>query len=233
MKINKLFWLGLASLIAILLIEKYTDIDVIVQNYIYDFEKHEWPINDAEHKKLTIFFYDGLKYFLMAVALCCLISLATSIKCVNLRRYNHFCLMMLLSFIFVPVIIAGAKAYTNVYCPYQLDMYDGRFPFVRILDAYPADFVQPKVGKCFPAGHSTAGFAFLGLFFAFYRPAYRVAGLLGGLTLGWIAGIYQMLRGQHFLSHTVFSMVAALMLVYLLHFIVLSIEKRFTHFSRG
>ena len=233
MRLSKFFWLGLLMLIAVLLLEKWTDIDLIIQNQIYDFDANSWPIDEAKHKKLTVIFYDGLKYFLMSVAICCLISLAASIKCVNLRSYNHFCLMMLLSFIFVPVIIAGAKAYTNVYCPYQLDLYGGRFPFVRILDAYPADFVQPKLGKCFPAGHSTAGFAFLGLFYAFYKPIYRIAGLFCGLTLGWIAGVYQMLRGQHFLSHTVFSMIAALMLVYLLNLLVLYIEKKFTHFLKG
>lgn len=76
---------------------------------------------------------------------------------------------MLLSIIFVPALIAGAKYVTNVYCPYQLNIYNGLYPFVRILESYPADFIQPKPGRCFPAGHATAGFAFMALFSALTR----------------------------------------------------------------
>ena len=33
--------------------------------------------------------------------------------------------------------------------------------------------------------------------------------VLAGILLGLAAGFYQMLRGQHFLSHTLFSMIAS------------------------
>ena len=140
---------------------------------------------------------------------------------------------MLLSFIIIPSLIAGAKAFTNVYCPYQLNIYNGLYPFVRVLESYPTDFIQTKVGRCFPAGHATAGFAFLGLFYAFRQYKYRLAGLSAGLALGWIAGIYQMLRGQHFLSHTLFSMVAALTLIVIINQIVLRLEQKFPKLTQS
>lgn len=118
-------------------------------------------------------------------------------------------LILLLSIVFVPLVVAGAKYFTNVYCPYQLNIYNGLYPFVRIIDNYPESFVQPKPGRCFPAGHATTGFAFMALYFVFDSRRGKILGLLAGILLGLAAGFYQMLRGQHFLSHTLFSMIAS------------------------
>ncbi len=227
MKFNKYFIYGLAALAAVLALESFTDLDILIQNKLYNSTRQEWNINPLQHKQLTIFFYDGLKRFLMFFAACCLLNILLSVKKISLRRYNHFCLTMLLSFAFVPAIVAGAKCFTNVYCPYQLDIYNGAYPFVRILESYPADFIQTKTGKCFPAGHATAGFAFMGLFYAFNKRAYRIAGLMVGLIMGWTAGIYQMFRGQHFLSHTLFSMIACFMVIMIVAACEKKIEQRF------
>lgn len=226
MTLNKSLFLCVLALALILGIETYTDLDIWVQNHFYLPQQREWLINAEKHKQLTYFFYTGLKCFLFICALGCLSNILFSLKIHNLRQNNHFCLIMLLSFIIVPTLVAGAKSFTNVYCPYQLDIYNGFFPFVRVLESYPADFIQLKVGRCFPAGHSTAGFAFLGLFYAFQKKSYRYLGLTIGLLLGWTAGIYQMLRGQHFLSHTLFSMVAAFMLVILINQLVKKIMQK-------
>lgn len=233
MTLNKSLWIGLLALGAILGLETLTNIDVWLQNHFYIAEKKEWLINPERHKALTIFFYDGLKRFLLIFACFCLFNMLLSIKYQNLRRANHFCLVMIFSFILVPVVVAGAKAFTNVYCPYQLNIYNGIYPFIRVLEHYPEGFVQLKTGRCFPAGHSTAGFAFMGLFFAFHKKSWRIWGLVIGLTLGWIAGIYQMMRGQHFFSHTLFSMVASFMLILIIGWLVEKIEHRFPHILKS
>lgn len=230
MKLSKYLAYGLVALAAVLALEALTDLDLLIQNKLYNYDNREWSVNPLMHKRLTVFFYDGLKRFLMFFAACCLLNMLLSVKQTSLRRYNHFCLTMLLSFAFVPAIVAGAKCFTNVYCPYQLDIYNGAYPFVRILESYPADFIQTKIGKCFPAGHATAGFAFMGLFYAFCKRSYRAAGLTTGLILGWTAGIYQMFRGQHFLSHTLFSMIACFMVIMIVAALEKKIERRFPQF---
>lgn len=231
MKLSKSLILCGVALCAVLALENFTNVDLQIQNKLYDEANRQWLINPLRHKELTIFFYDGLKRLLTVFAGCCLLNMLLSVKWMPLRRANHFCLVMLLSCILVPTIVAGAKYFTNVYCPYQLDIYNGLYPFVRILESYPADFIQPKPGRCFPAGHATAGFAFMGLFYAFRKTACRAAGLTIGLLLGWTAGIYQMLRGQHFLSHTLFSMVAAFMLVIIAARLAAIIERKFPHLA--
>ncbi len=220
------------ALVAVLALETWTNIDIYVQNLCYNETQREWLINPIRHKELSFIFYDDLKRALVFFAVICLLNVLLSFKMKRLHQHNHFCLTMLLCFIVIPCLVAGAKYFTNVYCPYQLNIYNGLYPFVRILETYPQDFIQPKIGKCFPAGHATAGFAFIGLYYAFRQERWKIFGLIIGLGLGLTAGIYQMLRGQHFLSHTLFSMFAALLLAYIVHLIVLKTEKKFPHFFK-
>ena len=62
---------------------------------------------------------------------------------------------------------------------------------------------------CFPAGHASAGYAWVALYFFFLatRPAWRWRGLAIGLATGAVFGISQQLRGAHFLSHDIFAMI--------------------------
>ncbi len=217
MKQSLYFIGGILLLTAVLLCEYYTDWDLLLQNYFYDATNRQWLINPEKHKQLSFIFYKGLKNVLITSGVCCLLYLTASLKYKKLKKNRKQILMLLLSIIFVPLIVAGAKYITNVYCPYQLNIYNGNYPFVRIISDYPEGFIQPKPGRCFPAGHATAGFAFMALFYCFHKIQYRIAGLFLGITLGWMAGTYQMMRGQHFLSHTLFSMIASFMVIMLIN----------------
>lgn len=137
-------------LAAVLLTEKFTNADTALQNLFYRPETHEWLINPALHQKLSPVFYKGLKFLLAATGAGCLIFLLLSLKKPSLAVRRRPVLILLLSIVFVPLVVAGAKYFTNVYCPYQLNIYNGLYPFVRIIDSYPESFVQPKPGRCFP-----------------------------------------------------------------------------------
>lgn len=209
MRLSVRLFICFVLLTVILLMEKMTDLDTALQNLFYRPATHDWLINPALHKKLSLIFYKGPKFLLAATGIGCLIFLLLSLKRTSLAAKRRPVLILLLSIVFVPLLVAGAKYFTNVYCPYQLNIYNGLYPFVRIIDNYPEDFAQPKPGHCFPAGHATAGFAFMALYFVFDSRRGKILGLLTGVLLGLITGFYQMLRGQHFLSHTLFSMIAA------------------------
>ena len=217
--------LGFIFLWLILAFEHYTDWDTEIADLFYDRPHNGWLIPPELHRHLDIFFYSGIKKVLMLIGIFCFVRLLASIKYSGLRASNHHFLILLLSIIFVPLVVAGAKYFTNVYCPYQLDIYNGAYPFVRIIDAYPADFIQPKPGRCFPAGHATAGFALMALFYCFKSRRNRYLGLSLGIIAGWVAGIYQMMRGQHFLSHTMFSMVASFMVIMIINAVVRRYDK--------
>ena len=70
-------------------------------------------------------------------------------------------------------------------------------------------------GGCFPAGHASGGFALLGLVAARGTRRWRNGILALGLGLGWWMGGYQMLKGAHYLSHTLTTMIVAWLVVLL------------------
>jgi membrane-associated PAP2 superfamily phosphatase len=62
-------------------------------------------------------------------------------------------------------------------------------------------------GHCFPAGHASSGFAFIGGYFIWRRHSARVARnwLLLSLLAGFTLGFAQQARGAHFMSHTLWT----------------------------
>lgn len=62
-------------------------------------------------------------------------------------------------------------------------------------------------GHCFPAGHASAGFAFISGYFALRHDAPRTARwwLFVSLLAGFALGLAQQMRGAHFMSHTLWT----------------------------
>lgn len=96
------------------------------------------------------------------------------------------------------------KATSNMDCPWDLVRYGGTREFIGLLQFRPEHL--PK-GGCFPAGHASAGYAWLSLYFflGYVSPRYRWHGLALGTFVGLLFGVSQQLRGAHFLSHDVWT----------------------------
>lgn len=199
-------------LATILLLETYTNMDLWFQNWFYSAD-NGWIISPEAHRQWSFIFYKGIKNLVIAAGIISLLIFAASYKLPRLQRLRRPALLLFLSIVFVPLIVAGSKQLTNVYCPDQLEMYGGHYPWVRVLENYPDGFVQLKRGKCFPAGHATVGFALMMLYFCFEKRRQKIIALSAAIASGWITGIYQMLRGEHFLSHTLFTMVASWLVI--------------------
>jgi membrane-associated PAP2 superfamily phosphatase len=99
------------------------------------------------------------------------------------------------------------KAATHVDCPWDLLRYGGDRPWHGVFDAQR--HALPGA-RCFPAGHASAGYAWLALYLAAREaaPRLRITALLPGLCAGIAFGIGQQLRGAHFASHDVASALA-------------------------
>lgn len=97
-----------------------------------------------------------------------------------------------------------SKELTHVDCPWDLLRYGGENPYLKLFDPHPGNY---KYGKCFPAAHAGVGHTFVALYFflAIIRPEWKWYGLAVGVTLGFIFGITQQIRGAHFLSHDVWT----------------------------
>lgn len=94
------------------------------------------------------------------------------------------------------------KSVTHVDCPWALVGYGGTRTPTGLFAARVAG--APR-GVCYPAGHASAGYAWVSLYFAalLWRPRWRWWGLGIGLGAGALFGIGQQLRGAHFLSHDI------------------------------
>ncbi|UWX03651.1 phosphatase PAP2 family protein [Pseudoxanthomonas sp. NC8] len=124
-----------------------------------------------------------------------------------LRRADQASLRRPLLYLLVAVALgAGAvsalKSITHVDCPWDLVGYGGARTPLKMFAPLPAG---ARAGACYPAGHASAGYAWVALYFAALRwwPRWRWHGLAIGLAAGLLFGIGQQLRGAHFLSHDV------------------------------
>jgi membrane-associated PAP2 superfamily phosphatase len=123
------------------------------------------------------------------------------------------CLFFVLSLLLIPSVIALMKEFTFVHCPSCLVDYGGPRQFRGLLSFDGIPDLNNR-GKCFPAGHASGGFALMSLYYIGATPLLRRLGLALGLIIGWMMASYQMLKGAHFLSHSLMTMLlSGLMIV--------------------
>ena len=96
------------------------------------------------------------------------------------------------------------KTTSTTSCPWDLQEFGGRAAYVS---HWRWGVTDGGGGHCFPAGHASAGFAYLGGWFWLRRVAPRAATvwLTGALLLGLGLGAVQQLRGAHHMSHTLWT----------------------------
>jgi len=209
---NKQIVITAFILIAVIALFQFTQLDIFVQNLFYNFEAKKWII-DKDEPLLKFFFYDGIKNLLIVFAFAIFLSLVFLRKNELVQEYKKGLIIVLLAAIFVPSIIGSLKAITNTPCPCNIVHFNGIYPDVKVFDSYPKDFVQPSKAKCWPAGHSSGGFALMALFFLFKTPTNQKKALAGALVIAWSMGTYKMLLGDHFLSHTIITMLMSWIII--------------------
>jgi len=118
----------------------------------------------------------------------------------RLRTWRRPLGYLVLSIALCTSVIMPLKKLTNMHCPGSLTEFGGTQIHTPLLGKRVA---SNKAGTCWPAGHASAGFSLLTLFF-FLRDRYprsaRVA-LVSALLLGNLFATVRMLQGAHFLSH--------------------------------
>ncbi len=102
-------------------------------------------------------------------------------------------------------LVSLLKSWTQMDCPWDLERYGGLRPFIGLFQARP---VALGHAACFPAGHASAGYSWVAIYFfmLLVRPQWRWPALATVLLVGVVFGLTQQLRGAHFLSHDVWSL---------------------------
>ncbi len=207
--------LSLASLALSLWLIQSSNIDLELQQYLFDSQSKDWLFDRAEPIK-KLFFYNGPKIlFGLTILLCLIARFVPKFQPRDIAKRQRLTLIIL-GLILIPLIAGNIKKFTNVYCPANLEIYGGDKPYVKIFDSYPQDFHSRKKGQCFPAGHCVTGFALMILFFALQKKSMRLLSLFSSITLGWSMGFYQMAKGVHFFGDTLISMLLCFFLAALI-----------------
>lgn len=101
-------------------------------------------------------------------------------------------------------VISILKNLSNTSCPWDLAEFGGVAQYVS---HWALGMTDGAGGRCFPAGHASAGFAFFGGYFALRREHGKAARiwLVAALVAGFVLGGVQQARGAHFMSHTLWT----------------------------
>jgi membrane-associated PAP2 superfamily phosphatase len=189
-------------LLTIVVFEK-TTLDLRVQDRFYD-PVRGWAV-DAKARVPRLVFYEGPKWLLVLfvlVLLACIVAPAPLASSLPLSPVQAG--FLLSSVLVAPVVAWFIKRHTGVLYPCHVQRYGGKEPYRTLLESIPR-VPGRRRGRGFPAAHCSGAFALMALYFVMPGPL-RWLGLAFGLAAGWIVGLYQMLKGVHYLSHTIVTM---------------------------
>lgn len=228
---KRTLWVSLFALFLVLAFFELTDTDMIIQNHLYLYPEKIWILKDP-HSFYRAIFYTGIKIPIYIAGVGALIAFIFSWKKKIWGQYRKGLLIAALSLIILPLTIAvPGKNLTNTHCPSELVNFGGPNPYVKLFDSYPLNPNSPDGkfprGHCFPAGHASGGFALLGFVCVFRNKRNKILAFILSMSVGWVMGVYQMLRGAHFLSHHLITMILAFILVSSLNLLI----KDFDHES--
>lgn len=196
-------------------------LDRLLQEPLYVRSEGHWRIDDQD-PFLRELFYRAPKIALAAVSSALLFAWLFSLlskpthRTAERRDFQARAGLSLCCLMSGVLLVAYLKHLTHQPCPYQLAEYGGRLG-------------SPSDRQCYPAGHASAGFAWMSLaFFARTRKGAALV-LAAGCACGWILGLFQMMKGAHFFSHTLTTQFLQLTLVFSAALIYRSIHARSIH----
>lgn len=170
---------------------------------LYALQGHAWSLQSGyvTQDLLHAGGRQAVKYAWLGVLVAWLLSFKHS----RLTRWRRPLAYLLLSTLLATVLVSAMKRWTHMDCPWDLVRYGGGKTYYGLFTPRPAGM---RSSGCFPAGHASAGYAWIALYFFFLstRPRLRWWGLGVGLCLGLLFGITQQLRGAHFLSHDLWAL---------------------------
>jgi len=194
-------FVGLLGTLLSLFIQSHPTLDYWIQNFFYDVSLNRWWIQESTLSRMLMYTLPKLSLILLSVVL-----IIRQLRKNDPHR-GRKAIVFLLCMSVIPLVISFLKAKTNIHCPNDLIDYRGRVPFRSIFDlnTYKKFLSLYGNGNCFPGGHASGGYALMSMYFVLDDKNKR-KGIVFGFFLGSYMGIYQMIKGAHFFSHTLFTL---------------------------
>jgi len=183
---------------------EYSGFDVWWVSHFYDFQGQNWPFE--HHWLFDTVIHTWGQDFSKGMVLVWFSCFVLSFFKDGLKKHRKLIGYILPATAVGPILVSISKSLTHIYTPWDLQLFHGAQPYIRILDHVPAGL---PVGHAFPSGHASGGYGFFSLYFLllYLQSPRRGYGFLCASGLGLVFGIGQQIRGAHFPSHDLFSMV--------------------------
>lgn len=116
------------------------------------------------------------------------------------KKQRDYVGFVFLASVLTIIVVFFLKRWSTFPCPWNSLAFGGDVGHQPIWKAFALELPG---GKCFPAGHSSGGFCFLSMYFGytFIYGKRNFKTLIPGLLIGVIFGLTQQMRGAHYLSH--------------------------------
>jgi membrane-associated PAP2 superfamily phosphatase len=193
---RELAW-PLALMLLLLTLVETTSMDHWVTSLFYNPVSGSFPLNKTFLYKQVLHDWGRDLAYLSAVLVLAGLAYSWYAKLPSWRPPLGF---IFLSLLLSTGTIALIKYSSSIHCPIDLLEYGGQF---QPEDLLSFTHIQQAAGRCWPSGHASTGFCFLGFFYAarVYRPHWAKPILIFAVTLGVVFSMDQTARGLHFFSH--------------------------------
>lgn len=211
-RIDRTLPIAVVLLVTVFALFEFSALDTWVQDFFYQQQTRTWLV-DAKDPTMRLLFYTGPKVLIWILAISLLGIIIFRKGRARILHHDPKCRglwVVIATLATAPALVALSKATTNVFCPYELTRYGGDHAYLKVLETYkpgerPMKRGKPVRGRGFPAGHASGGFALLSLAGLGRTRRGVAAGIGVGLLVGSAMGTYQILKGAHFLSHTLIT----------------------------
>ncbi|MCB1670821.1 MAG: phosphatase PAP2 family protein [Gammaproteobacteria bacterium] len=186
-----------------LLVVAWSGLDLKLADLIYHLSGDQWSLRFAWLTNGVI--HEAGRSVVSLAALVLLGLWLASFLVPALRSGREGWQFVLIASLLAALAINVLKRVTHMDCPWDLLRYGGEEPYFSLFSRLPPG---KDPGVCFPAGHASAGWSWLALYYwaLEYRSRLRKPLLGLVLTVGFVFGFSQQLRGAHFISHDLWTL---------------------------
>jgi membrane-associated PAP2 superfamily phosphatase len=195
------WWFLVIAAVLSIVLTRLVNQDIEVSRLFFNPDGGYWPL--ANHPVVEFLYLAG-SVIGVVILLLSLVYILASLVIPRLRSGRGLAIFLLALYLFGPGVLVNAvfKEHWGRPRPTQVQDFGGTEAFVPL-----GQYNPHGIGKSFPSGHSSVGFALVGLWVWWYkrRPRLAWASLAFGVLSGTAVGFARIVEGAHFLSDVIWS----------------------------